>query len=83
MPDSVAHYRKVDCCGWTTTLSVPLKLYPGLCVDFDLNADPARVLTGETYWVEVNSEMHRALMKSEGTIMGGATVYWSTCNHIA
>jgi serine/threonine protein kinase len=83
VPDSVAHYGKVDCCGWTTSLSVPLKLYPGLCVDFDLNADPTRVLTGETYWVEVNSQMHRALMKGEGTIMGGATIFWSTCNHIA
>lgn len=82
IPNSVAHYERVGQFGWHTELSVRLHLYPGLCVDFDLNADPSRVLTGQTEFVDRDSRMHRALMKSEGTILGGATVYWSTCNRL-
>jgi hypothetical protein len=82
VPNSLAQYRRIGQFGWSTNLSVTLKLYPGLCVDFDLNANPAQVLTGETVFVDKNAQMHRALMKSAGSIVGGATVYWSTCNRL-
>ena len=81
VPNSLAQYRRIGQFGWNTNLSVTLKLYPGLCVDFDLNADPAQVITGQTVFVDVNAQMI-APMKSAGTIIGGATVYWSTCNRL-
>ena len=82
VPDGIAHYQRIGQFGWHTELSVRLRLYPGLCVDFDLNADPKNVLTGETEFIDKNERMHRALMKSAGSILGGATVYWSTCNRL-
>lgn len=82
IPGQSANIQRVGQSGWQVNLGVQLKLYPGLCVDFDLNANPAEVITGETEFVDVDARMHRALMKSEGSILGGATVYWSTCNRL-
>lgn len=80
--ENASQFQKVGCCGWTTSRSVRLRLEAGLCVDFDLNADPAETIEGQTEFIDNNGQFQRTLMASDGSILGGATVYWSTCNRL-